>query len=330
MKKYWQTVNDAVKQEMRRDASVCYFGQDVAAPGGPFGATRGLLEEFGDLRVRDTPISEGALVGAAAGAAMAGLRPIVEIMFSDFLMLAADQLVNNAAKIRFMSGGQFTAPLVVRSMCGIGRQSGAQHTQSIDGWFASVPGLVVVRPSTPADAAGLLKSAVRDDGPVLFIDDLALWGAREDVPDDVEPIPLGQAFVRRSGTDATVVSWASGVPTAMRAADALAEGGISAEVVDLRTLSPLDVATVTESVQRTGALVVVENSVESFGPGSHIISSIVCNWRGPGPLPVQQLAARPAPTPYSRPLLDVYYPSSDAVADAVRSVVIRKAGADVR
>jgi pyruvate/2-oxoglutarate/acetoin dehydrogenase E1 component len=260
--KYREAVTAAIAEEMERDPAVVLFGEDVAAAGGTFLATRGLLERFGPVRVRDTPISEGALVGVAIGAAMTGLRPIVEIMFLDFLTLASDQLVNHAAKVASVSEGAFAAPMVMRTLSGAGRAGGPQHGQALESWVAHVPGLKVVMPSTPADAKGLLKAAVRDPGPVVVIESLASWGLRGEVPDGDHVVPIGEASVARAGEDVTLVSRGGAVHRTLAAAELLAaEHGISAEVVDLRTLSPLDTGAILRSLERTGRIAVVHDAV---------------------------------------------------------------------
>jgi pyruvate/2-oxoglutarate/acetoin dehydrogenase E1 component len=241
--KFWKALNEALAEEMERDPTVVLVGEDVAAAGGTYGVTRGLLERFGELRVRDTPISEAALAGLGVGGAAVGLRPVVEIMFLDFATLAIDQIVQQAAKFRYFTSGR-SLPVVFRTMCGAGTGMGAQHSQSLEAWFCHVPGLKVVMPSTAADAKGLLKAAIRDDDPVLFIETAALLGARGDVPDvDDHVVPLGLADVKRRGDDVTVVAIGRYVERALAAADDVAAEGISAEVLDPRTLQPLDVDT---------------------------------------------------------------------------------------
>src|SRR3954452_20494440 len=270
-RKYWQAINDALHEEMERDPSVVVLGEDVARAGGVYVATKGLLEAYGPARVRDTPISEQILVGLATGAAMTGLRPVLEIMFMDFLTLASDQLVNHAAKVASISAGEFSAPLVIRTMCGAGRGTGPQHGQSFESWIAHVPGLKVVWPSNPADAKGLLLAAIRDPNPVVVVESLALWGRRGEVPDGDGAVPIGKASVVREGTDVTIVAWGAAVPRALDAAGSLADDdGVSAEVVDLRTLSPLDEDTLLASLAKTGRLIVVHDAVTAFGPGAEV------------------------------------------------------------
>lgn len=267
--KVWQAINQALTEEMERDERVVLVGEDVAGPGGPYGVTRGLLEKFGDKRVRDTPICEATLVGLGVGSAAVGLRPVVEIMFFDFAMIAMDQIVNQAAKFRYFSG--HALPLVIRTMCGAGGPNGAQHSQSFEAWYSAVPGLKVVLPSNAADAKGLLKASIRDDDPVLFIDTLGLLTARRDVPVGEDfVLPLGVADVRRSGEDVTVVAIGRQVDRALEAAEALAGEGVSVEVVDPRTLSPLDADTIVASIARTGRLVVAQEATSPYSFASEI------------------------------------------------------------
>jgi pyruvate/2-oxoglutarate/acetoin dehydrogenase E1 component len=261
--KFWQGINQALVEEMDRDERVVLVGEDVARPGGPYGVTRGLRDRFGDLRVRDTPISEAVLVGLGVGGGAVGLRPIVEIMFFDFAMIAMDQIVNQAAKYRYFSGASL--PLVIRTMAGAGGPNGAQHSQNFEAWYSAVPGLKVVMPSNAADAKGLLKSAIRDDDPVLFIETLGLLPVRRDVPVGEDfLLPLGVADVRRSGDDVTVVAIGRQVDRALEAAERLEDEGVSVEVVDPRTLSPLDTDTIVESVRRTGRLVVAQEATSPY------------------------------------------------------------------
>jgi acetoin:2,6-dichlorophenolindophenol oxidoreductase subunit beta len=261
--KFWQGINQALVEEMDRDERVVLVGEDVARPGGPYGVTRGLRDRFGDMRVRDTPISEAVIVGLGVGGGAVGLRPIVEIMFFDFAMIAMDQIVNQAAKYRYFSGSSL--PLVIRTMAGAGGPNGAQHSQNFEAWYSAVPGLKVVMPSNAADAKGLLKSAIRDDDPVLFIETLGLLPVRRDVPVGEDfLIPLGVADVRRSGDDVTVVAIGRQVDRALEAAEGLADQDVSVEVVDPRTLSPLDTDTIVASVQRTGRLVVAQEATSPY------------------------------------------------------------------
>jgi len=319
--KYWQAVNEALAEEMARDERVVVAGEDVAAPGGPFGATRGLLDKFGPWRVKDTPISEAAIAGLAVGAALAGLRPVVEIMFLDFIGLAMDQVVNQAAKICYMSGGRLRLPVTIRTLCGAGRNNGPQHSQSLEAWLCHVPGLKVVWPSTPADAKGLLKSAIRDDNPVVVVDSLSLWTSKGPVPDGEITVPIGKAEVRRPGSDATVVAVGSMVPRALAAAERLAVEGIQAEVVDLRTLSPLDRETILASVAKTHRLVVAHDAVKPFGLGAEIAALVAEEALEELDAPVKRVTAPFAPVPFSPSLEGAYYPQAAEIEAAVKAVV---------
>ena len=324
-RKYWQAINDALREELGRDERVVLFGEDIAEPGGPFGASNGLLAEFGPGRVRDTPISEAAITGMAVGSAMAGLRPIVEIMFFDFITLALDQLVNQAAKMSYMSMGHYSVPLTLRTLCGAHLGSGPQHSQNLESWVASVPGLKVVWGGTPADAKGLLKAAVRDPDPVVVIESAGLWSSRAEVPDDTEHVvPIGEASTRRVGTDVTLICWGSTVPRADRAAATLAEEGISVEVLDLRTLNPLDVRHILGSVTKTGRLVVVQDATGPCSVGTEVIR--IAATHGFGSLrTAPQLVSPPfAPTPFPGRLARAYFPQNDDIVAAVRRAVAKE------
>ncbi len=269
--KFWQGINQALVEEMDRDEKTFLIGEDVARVGGPYGVTRGLLDKYGPERVRDTPISEPLLVGLGTGAAAVGLRPIVEIMFFDFAMLAMDQIVNQAAKYRYFTG--HSLPLTIRTMCGVGGPNGAQHSQNFEAWFCAVPGLKVVMPSNAADAKGLLKSAIRDDDPTLFIETQGLLTARHDVPtEDDYLVPLGKAVVRRPGEDVTIVAIGRQVDRALEAAEAVSADGVSVEVVDPRTLAPLDRGTIAESIRKTGRLVVAQDATSPFSFAAEVLA----------------------------------------------------------
>ncbi len=319
--KYWQAVNEALFEEMARDETVTLVGEDVAAPGGPFGASRGLLEKYGPWRVKDTPISEAVIAGLGVGAALAGLRPIVEIMFFDFIGLAMDQIVNQAAKTSYMSGGRQRVPMTVRTLCGAGRGNGPQHSQSLEAWLGHVPGLKVVWPSTPADAKGLLKAAVRDDNPVIVIDSLNVWTSTGPVPEGDHVTPIGKADVKRSGADATVVAVGGMVRRALEAAERLAADGIDLEVVDLRSISPLDRDTILESVAKTHRLVIAHDAVKAFGFGAEIAAMVAEEALGDLDAPIKRVAAPFAPVPFSTSLERAYYPQAGAIEAAVRSVL---------
>jgi pyruvate/2-oxoglutarate/acetoin dehydrogenase E1 component len=320
--KYRQAVIEAIGEEMERDASVVLFGEDVARAGGTFAATKGLRDRFGDSRVRDTPISEGALVGMAVGAAMTGLRPIVEIMFLDFLTLASDQLVNHAAKIRSVSAGEFGVPMVLRTISGAGKAAGPQHGQSLESWIAHVPGLKVVMPSNPADMKGLLKAAVRDPDPVVVIESLAVWGMTGEVPDGDHVVPIGEAAVARSGDDVTLVSWGSAVPRTLAGAEVLqAEHGVAAEVLDLRTISPLDTAAILRSLEKTGRIVIVHDAVGPFGGGAEVAAVAASEGFHALRAPIRRVTAPFAPVPLPAHLEEAYYPQAADVVAAVLEVV---------
>ncbi|HUF43279.1 MAG TPA: alpha-ketoacid dehydrogenase subunit beta [Verrucomicrobiae bacterium] len=320
-----QTYLDAIRaglhEEMDRDPSVYVFGEDVAL-GGPFGVTKGLVEDFGANRVVNTPISEGTVMGLAIGAAMAGLRPVVEIMFIDFITLALDQLANHAAKLRYMSGGQLRIPLTVRVQCGISGAMGAHHSQSLEAWLAHVPGLKVVMPSNAADAKGLLKSAVRDDNPVVFIEHRALYWTRGNVPDGDHLAPIGEAAVVRPGEQVTLVALANMVGAALAAAGALAGDGISIEVIDPRSISPLDIGTMVQSVKKTGRLVIVHEAVEQGGIGAEIAATVQQHAFYYLDAPILRVAAPFAPVPASPALEKGFLPDPARIVEAVRKLMV--------
>jgi pyruvate/2-oxoglutarate/acetoin dehydrogenase E1 component len=315
--KFWQAINQALTEEMARDDKVVLLGEDVARPGGPYGVSRGLIDKFGPKRVRDTPISEMTIVGLGIGAAAVGLRPIVEIMFFDFAMLAMDQIVNQAAKYRYFTAGH-SLPLVIHTMCGAGGPNGAQHSQNIESWFCQVPGLKVVMPSEPSDAKGLLKSAIRDNDPVLFIETLGLLRDRGPVPDDQELSPLGVAEVKREGTDVTVVATGRMVGRAKQAAEELAAARISVEIVDPRTLHPLDVDTILRSIRKTGRLVVAQEGVPGFGFAAEIAALAAERAYGDLRAPVERVAADFINIPTPENLAEARIPNKDDIAAAVR------------
>jgi pyruvate/2-oxoglutarate/acetoin dehydrogenase E1 component len=319
---YLQAITRTLAEAMRADSAVLVLGEDVAE-GGPWGATAGLAEEFGAERVRNTPISEAAICGVAVGAAQSGLHPVVEIMFVDFVTLALDQLVNQAAKAHFMSGGQLTVPLVLRTQGGAGQRGAAQHSQSLEAWLTHVPGLKVVMPSTAVDAAGLLASAIADPNPVVFVENKTLYFRKEEVPDEREPVPIGRATVVRPGRDVTVVAVSRLVSESLAAADELSADGIEVEVIDPRTLVPLDLETIVESVTRTHRLVVAHEAVAHGGFGAEITALVQEAAFDELDAPIGRVGAPFTPVPFSPPLEDAYLPGRDDVATAVRAVLAR-------
>ena len=320
---YLEAIRAGLHEEMSRDASVYIFGEDVAL-GGPFGVTNGLAEAFGKNRVVNTPISEGTVMGLAIGAALSGLRPVVEIMFIDFITLAMDQLVNHAAKLHYMSGGQLKVPLTIRVQCGISGTMGAHHSQSLESWFSHVPGLKVVMPSNSADAKGLLKAAVRDDNPVIFTEHRGLYWSRGEVPGGDVIVPIGKASILREGKDVTIVAVAKMVQTSIEAAEDLFRSGIAAEVIDPRTLSPLDIETIAVSVKKTGRLVIVHEAVEQGGIGAEIATRVQQEAFYFLDSPIVRVAAPFAPVPASPSLEKHFVPGKDQIHDAVRKVLGRR------
>jgi pyruvate dehydrogenase E1 component beta subunit len=319
---YRDAVAAGMAQEMRRDKNVVFLGEDVAAAGGVFKTTVGLLDEFGPTRVRDTPISEQAILGAAMGAAMTGLRPIAEIMFSDFFAVCWDIVVNEIAKARYMTDGQVTLPLVIKSGNGGGARFGAQHSQSVENWAMAVPGLKVVAPAFPADVKGLMAAAIRDNDPVLFFEQKSLYATKGEVPDGDHYVPLGQANVVRQGSDVTIVALALMVPRALKAADILKEQhGIDATVIDLRSLVPLDTQTILREVAKTGRLVTVEENPRLCGWGAEI-SSIVAEelfWDLDGP--IVRITTPHIPLAAANNLEDEQLPNADKIVAGVRRLV---------
>ncbi len=317
---YRDALREALREEMTRDGSVLILGQEVGVWGGTYAVTRGLLDEFGEKRVVDTPIAEEAIVGAAVGAAMGGLRPVVELMTINFSLVAMDQIVNNMAKIRFMFGGQMTVPMVIRTPAGWG-QLAATHSQTFESWFAHIPGLTVVMPSTPADAKGLLKTAIRSDNPVMFIEHARLYGIKGEVPDGDHAVPVGVPDVKRAGRDVTVVTYSRMVHVALEAAETLARDGIECEVVDLRTLRPLNLAPVYESVERTHRAVVLEEDWTTCGMGAEIAARIGRDRFDWLDAPVERLGQVEAPVPYAKNLEALMFPDAAMLADKVRKLV---------
>jgi pyruvate dehydrogenase E1 component beta subunit len=318
-----EALNQAMREEMRRDPSVFLLGEEVGQYQGAYKITQGLLQEFGEWRVRDTPIAEEAIAGVAVGAAFVGLRPIAEMMTFNFSILALDQIVNHAAKYRYMSGGQIRCPMVMRGPSGAAAQVAAQHSQAFESWFAHVPGLVVVMPSTPKDAKGLLKSAIRDDNPIIFMENEVLYNLKGEVPDEEFTIPLGLGDVKRVGKDVTIVAWSRSVQFALQAADLLAKDGVEAEVVDPRTLRPLDEDVIFESVRRTNRCVVVEEGWRYAGFGAEIADRVQRECFDDLDAPVLRVTAADVPMPYSRMLEKAFLPQPEKVVEAVNRVLYR-------
>jgi pyruvate dehydrogenase E1 component beta subunit len=322
---YRDALREALREEMDRDERVFLMGEDIGAYGGSYVVTNGFLEEYGRKRVRDTPISELGIVGVAIGAAMGGLRPIVELMTINFSLLAIDQIVNHAAKLHYMFAGTISAPVVIRTAAGWG-QLGPTHSQTFEGWFAHVPGLRVVMPATPRDAKGFLKTATRGMDPVMFIEHSLLYRNRGEVeePDDGDLLlPLEGAEVRREGTDVTLVSWSRGYYLAMGAAEELEKQGISAEVIDMRVLRPLDIATVVESVKKTNHLVTVEEGWRSLGVGAEIAAAVQEQAFDYLDAPIARVGSREIPVPYAKNLERLIFPDRDKVVEAAKGVLAR-------
>jgi len=320
IKTYLQALNEALRQEMERDPDVFILGEDVGKFGGCFGVTQGLFERFGEDRVKDTPITESAIIGAATGAAAAGLRPVCEIMFVDFIGVSLDQLFNQAAKIRYMFGGKAKIPMVLRTPQGAGIGAAAQHSQSLEAWFMHMPGLKVAMPSTPEDAKGLLIAAIRDDNPVIFLEHKMLYGIKGEVPDEAYATAFGQAAVRREGRDVTIVATSNMVHTALEAAETLAGDGILAEVIDPRTISPLDIDTIAASVKKTHRLVIAHEAVKTGGAGAEIAAQAIEAAFDYLDAPIVRIGAPFTPVPFSVPLEKAFIPSAADIAAAVKRI----------
>jgi acetoin:2,6-dichlorophenolindophenol oxidoreductase subunit beta len=317
---FGQAINEALREELRRDPTVFVIGEDVAEAGTPFKVLLGLVDEFGSARVIDSPISEAGITGLGVGAAMTGMRPVVDIMFGDFLTLAMDQLANQAAKVHYMSGGALRVPLVLRTTLGATRRSAAQHSQSLHAWVSHIPGLKVALPATPYDAKGMLKAAIRDDNPVVFFEDKLAYAMRGPVPEDEYVIPLGVADVKRAGSDVTIVATSSMVYVALEAAELLAEEGISAEVIDPRTTVPLDAEALIASARKTGRALVVDECHQSYGASAELAAVIAEGAFHYLDAPVTRLAAMDVPVPFSPPLEDLTVPTAQRVAVAARTL----------
>jgi len=316
-----EALNQALREEMHRDENVFLLGEEVAAYQGAYKVSKGLLEEFGEKRVIDSPITELGFAGLGVGAAMTGLRPVIEFMTFNFSILATDQIVNSAAKMLYMSGGQFKIPIVFRGPNGSAYQVSSQHSQALESWYAHFPGLKVVMPSTAADAKGLLKSAIRDDDPVIFMEQERMYGMKGEVPDDPDfTIPLGVAEVKREGTDATIVARSLTVPLALKAAEELEKEGVSVEVVDPRTIRPLDIDTIINSVKKTNRVVIVEESHAFCGVGSEISAQIMERAFDYLDAPVKRVSSADAPMPYAKNLEQLALPDVAKIVAAVREV----------
>jgi len=322
---YREALHSALQEEMRRDDKVFLMGEEIGTFEGSYKITRGLIEEFGKKRVRETPISEEGFVGAGIGAAMLGLRPVVEIMTINFILVAMDQIINHAAKIRYMFGGELTVPMVIRTPGGAGTQLTAQHSQSLEAWFASTPGLKVVAPATPYDAKGLLKTAIRDDDPVLFIESLMIYNTRGEVPEGDYTVPLGRADIKREGTDLTIISHSYMTLRCLEVAERLASEGISAEVVDLRSLRPLDMETVAASVKKTSRALCVEEGWSTYGVTAELTARIQKACFDYLDAPIERVGGGETPMPYAKPLERAVIPSSEKIYQAARSV-LRQSG----
>jgi pyruvate/2-oxoglutarate/acetoin dehydrogenase E1 component len=323
---YREAVRDALSRAMRQDPDVFIMGEDIAEMGGSMAVTQGMLAEFGPERVRNTPISEMAIVGSGIGAAIQGMRPIVEIMYEDFTTLAMEQIVNQAAKHRYMSGGQITVPLTIRTQGGAGWSPGAQHAQQLEAWFVHVPGLKVVFASTPTDVRGLLWSSIYDDNPVLFFEHRTLYGLKEDVPEELEPIPLGQARVHREGEDVTVIATGRLVHEALGAAGDAEEEGISVEVVDPRTLQPLDEQALVDSVKKTNRCVVAHEAITRMGFGAEVTAVIqhqAFDWLD---APIERVGSKFTPLPFAPVMEEFVVPNKADVLEAIRRTVGRNGG----
>ena len=318
---YSQAINEAIREEMAADERVFMLGQDIAVHGGTFGLSKGILDQFGDKRIKDTPISESALVGTGIGAAITGLRPIIEIMYIDFTLVAMDQIVNQAAFLHYMMGGMYKVPLLIRTQGGAGTQEAAHHSKSLESWFVHIPGLKVVMPSTPYDAKGLFKTAIRDDNPVLFIDHKKLFFKKGPVPGGDYSIPFGQADIKRQGKNITIVATSLMVHTALEAAETLEQGGISVEIVDPRTLTPFDGETIIDSVKKTHNLLVVQEACERSGMGGEILREVIDGCfeyldRAP-----RVLANKNIPIPYAKVLENAAIPQKTDIIETVKEML---------
>jgi pyruvate dehydrogenase E1 component beta subunit len=315
-----QATLEAMEEEMSRDPSIYVMGEDIARQGGIFGQFKGLPDKFGD-RVKDTPISETAIIGAAVGSALAGMRPVADMHFADFMGVCMDEIFNQMAKVHYMFGGQKTVPVVVRAPDGIINQAAAQHSQCVEAWFAHIPGLKVVIPSNPADAKGLLKSAIRDDNPVIYFEHKGLFSMKGDVPEGEHLVEIGKARIDREGTDLTIVSWSMMMHHAAKAADKLAAEGISVELIDLRSVSPWDKEAVLKSVAKTGRLCVAQEAVKQGGFAAEVVATVAEEALDCLDAPVVRVGAPFSPIPFARPLEQAYRVTADTIYDAVKKIL---------
>ncbi|MSQ33391.1 MAG: alpha-ketoacid dehydrogenase subunit beta [Dehalococcoidia bacterium] len=318
---YREAMSAVLAEYLEKDDRVFIMGEDIGAYGGSYAVTKGFLERYGEERIRDAPIAESVIAGAGLGAALGGMRPIVELMTINFSLLAMDQIVNHAAKLRYMSGGQFSIPLVIRTVSGGGNRLGAQHSQSLEGWYAHVPGLKVAVPSSPYDAKGLFRAAMEDNNPVLFVEHSLLYGVRGEVPEGYYEVPLGRSALSRQGTDVTVVSYSRMAHLCRQVAEKLAGEGVSCEVVDLRCLRPLDLAPVFQSVTKTHRVVLVEETWATGGFMGEVASQIMTQAFDHLDAPVVRVAGKEVPMPYSRPLELAALPDEESIAQAIRDIL---------
>jgi len=318
---YREAVNEALREEMERDDRILLFGEDVGLFGGAMAVTKGLYNKFGEKRVIDMPISESAIIGSALGCSLTGLRPIAEIMFIDFTCVCMDQIVNQVAKVRYMLGGQVRIPLVIRTQGGAGKSYAAQHSQSLESWFMNVAGIKIVMPSTPYDAKGLLKSSIRADNPVLFIEHKLLYNTKGEVPDDDYTLPLGKAEVKREGKDITITAHSRMVLLSLESAALLEKEGVSVEVIDLRTLNPLDIDTIVESVKKTGHLLSVEEGRRNVGVGAEVCSQVMEKAFDYLDAPPKRVAALDIPIPFNRNLEKASLPSTEKIISTIKELI---------
>lgn len=321
---YREALREAIIEEMRKDSKVAIFGEDIGLYGGAYAVTKGLLQEFGEKRVCDTPMSEAAIVGLAIGAAAVGMKTIAEIMYIDFITLAMDQIVNQAAKMRYMFGGKIKVPMVIRTQGGAGRSSAAQHSQSLESWFLGIPGLKVVMPSTPYDAKGLLKASINDENPVIFIEHKVLYNTKGEVPEEEYTIPIGKAEIKRIGSDLTIVTYSRMLLYAQEAAEQLKQSGINVEIIDLRTIQPLDREAVIKSVKKTGAVMVVEEGNKTGGVGGEIAAVVAEKCFKDLKAPIQRVAGKDVPIPCTPKLEKAAIPSVGEIVEVAKELMKEK------